>query len=107
MTPPTIDPATLHLLLATATPPLVVAVTTAAEHRRARIPGSRVLGDVQAFVRQVPHDRAIVVSARGPDDLTAVWACRLLAENGYQDVRVLQGGRLTWEAAGYPVDRGP
>lgn len=88
-------------------PPLIVAVVSAAEHRRARIPGSRVLGDVAAFVREVPHDRAIVVTCQSMGDLTASWACRLLAEHGYRDVRVHLGGLRAWEAAGLPVDRHP
>jgi rhodanese-related sulfurtransferase len=104
---PTIDAQVLRRRLASASPPLVVAPTTEAEHRRARIPGSRILGDVEAFAREVPRDRTIVVCARRPDELTTAWACRLLAEYGYGDVHVLLGGLLGWETAGLPVDRDP
>ena len=104
---PTIDAPTLRRRLASASPPLVVAVATAAEHRRACIPGSRLLGDLEAFVREVPTDRVIVLSARGPGDLTASWAYQLLLEQGYRDVTVLRGGLHAWEAAGNPVEHEP
>jgi len=100
-----IDSDTLARRLAGASPPIVVAVMSASEHRRARIPGSRLFGDAAAFGREVPRDRAIVVSCRSLGDLTAHWACRLLLEDGYRDVSVHLGGLRAWEVAGLPVDR--
>jgi len=100
----TVDSNTLARRMAGASPPLVVAVTSAAEHRRARIPGSRLLGDPTAFAREVPRDRTIVVSCRSPGDLTASWACQLLVEHGYRDVSIHVGGLRAWENAGLPVE---
>lgn len=104
---PAIDAPALRRRLASASPPLVVAAMTELQHRRARIPGSRLLGGLEAFVREVPRDRAIVVCARGPGDLTASWAYQLLLEQGYRDVTVLRGGLHAWEAAGNPVEHEP
>lgn len=100
-----IDTHELERRLRGASPPLVVAAVAEAEHRRARIPGSRTLSDLEAFLRDVRHDRAIVVSGDGSDALTTAWAHRLLLEHGYLDVRVHAGGLQAWEAAGYPVER--
>jgi rhodanese-related sulfurtransferase len=101
----TIDSATLSRRMAGASPPLVLAVMSASEHRSARIPNSRLLGDLAELVRDVPLDRAVVVSCRSPGDLTASWAYRLLVEHGYRDVSIHIGGLRAWEAAGLPVDR--
>lgn len=35
------------------------------------------------------------------------WACQLLHEHGYRDVRVHVGGLAAWVAAGLHVDREP
>ncbi|TVR93919.1 MAG: rhodanese-like domain-containing protein [Trueperaceae bacterium] len=101
----TIDSYALARRMAAAAPPLVVAVTSPTEHRRVRIPGSRLLGDPTAFARDVPRDRTIVVSCRSPGDLTASWACRLLVEHGYRDVSIHVGGLRAWMNAGLPVVR--
>lgn len=104
---PAIDTQTLRRLLDEPEPPLVVAVASAEEHRRARIPGARLLGDVTIFTREVPQGRPIVVSGHDPGDLTAAWACRLLVESGYRDVRVHVGGLRAWEASGLTIERDP
>ena len=101
----TVDSATLSRRMAGSSPPLVLAVMSASDHRSARIPNSRLLGDPAELVREVPLDRAVVVSCRSPGDLTASWACRLLVEHGFRDVSIHIGGLRAWEAAGLPVDR--
>lgn len=100
-----IDTDTLRLRLATADPPLLLAVTSLADFRRARIPGARHFGDLAALLREVPRDRAIVVTHNGTDDLTLAWAQRLLVEHGYRDVTIHVGGLRAWEAAALPLDR--
>jgi len=103
--PASIDTETLRLRLQAADPPLLLAATSLADFERARIPGARHLGDLATLLREVPRDRAIVVTHNGTDDLTVAWASRLLTEHGYRDVTIHVGGLRSWEAAGLPLDR--
>lgn len=103
-TPASIDTDTLRVRLAAADPPLLLAATSLADFQRARIPGARHFGDMATLIREVPRDRAIVVTHNGTDDLTVAWARRLLVEHGYRDVTIHLGGLRAWEAAALPLD---
>lgn len=106
---PSIDTETLRLRLRTSDPPLLLAATSLADFRRARIPGALHFGDLATLAGEVPPERPIVVTTGGADDLTAAWARRLLIERGFRDVTIHRGGLRAWVAAGLPVatsDRG-
>lgn len=104
---PTIAPAELARRLGGDDVPIVLAVANEAEFGRERIRGSRRFGDPGALRASVPADRLIVLAGCAPDDLTCAWAHRLLVEQGFTDVRVLEGGLRGWLALGLPVDAGP
>ena len=100
-----IDTETLRLQLRATDPPLLLAATSLADFQRARIPGARHFADMATLLREVPRDRAIVVTHNGTDDLTVAWARRLLVEHGYCDVTIHVGGLRAWQAAALPLDR--
>ena len=80
-------------------PPHVVDVREAREFRQSRIPQARL----------VPLSRLLGEAAELPRDLPIVFVCRggrrsaraayLVQNQGYEQVAVLQGGMLAWEAA--------
>jgi SulP family sulfate permease len=80
-------------------PPQVVDVREAREFRQSRIPQARL----------VPLSRLLGETAELPRDLSIVFVCRggrrstraayLVQNRGYEEVAVLQGGMLAWEAA--------
>lgn len=101
---PTIAPADLARLLAGSEPPVLLAVSTEAEHGRRRIPGSRRFTDIEALSEQIERTRLIVLAGCAPRDLTCDWALLLLIESGFRDVRVLAGGLADWVALGLPIE---
>jgi len=80
-------------------PPYVVDVREGREFRRCHIPQaqlvplSRLLGQAP----ELPHDRPLVFVCRGGRRSTR--AAHHVRSQGYDDVAVLQGGMLAWEAA--------
>lgn len=78
-----------------------------------RLPGARSLPldeidtSIEAFLREVPRGRELVVYCSGygcPDSGTL--AARLVAE-GYGRVSVYEGGFPEWQSRGLPVESGP
>lgn len=88
---------------------LIVDARSAELYRQSHIPGAESLPmmDVEellpAFLTRVPKDRSIIAYCSGfgcPDSFDL--GVRLL-EEGYQDVRVFEGGYPEWHDAGLPV----
>jgi NADPH-dependent 2,4-dienoyl-CoA reductase/sulfur reductase-like enzyme/rhodanese-related sulfurtransferase len=85
--------------LASNTPPVLLDVRTPAEVGQMRLPGSLFipLGALRVRLKEVPRDRPVVcfckISLRGYE------AARILQGAGYTDVRVLDGGLVTWPYA--------
>ena len=80
--------------------PLVIDVRETREFRRGHIPQARVIPLLKLFgdISQVPKDRPVVFVCRsGRRSTRATYA---LANQGFENVRVLSGGILAWEAAG-------
>ncbi len=82
---------------------LLVDVGEDREYRRWHVPGSlnRPLPRLAGGDPDLPRDRRIVLVSRIGRRSTL--ASHILHDLGYDDVCVLQGGLLGWEAAGYPL----
>jgi len=86
----------LQAELASATPPVLLDVRTPDEFKQMRLPDALFipLGALRTRLHEVPRDRPIVtfckISLRGYE------ASRILQAHGYTDVRVLDGGLVTW-----------
>ena len=81
-------------------PPLLIDVREAREFRQGHVPDSTLipLSKLLANAPTLPIDRRLVFICRsGRRSLRAAYA---LQEQGYADVRILQGGIQAWEAAG-------
>jgi SulP family sulfate permease len=80
-------------------PPLVIDVREPREFKRGHIPQAELvpLPQILSAPLNLPDDREIVVVCRGGRRSTR--ATYLLHNKGYQNVRVLRGGMLAWEAA--------
>jgi SulP family sulfate permease len=80
--------------------PLVIDVREQREFRRGHIAQAQVIPLLKLFadISQVPKDRPVVFVCRaGRRSTRATYA---LANQGFDNARVLQGGMLAWEAAG-------
>jgi SulP family sulfate permease len=80
--------------------PFLIDVRETREFRRGHIPEAHSIPLYQLFgdISQVPQDRPVVFVCRGGRRSTR--ATFALINQGYENVRVLQGGMLAWEAAG-------
>jgi NADPH-dependent 2,4-dienoyl-CoA reductase/sulfur reductase-like enzyme/rhodanese-related sulfurtransferase len=86
----------LQAALASDAPPVLLDVRTPDEFKQMRLPNALFipLGALRTRLHEVPRDRPIVtfckISLRGYE------AARILHAHGYTDVRVLDGGLVTW-----------
>ena len=80
--------------------PVVIDVREPREFRQGHIPQARSIPLPQLIsdASDLPLDREIVFACRG--GRRSRRATHLLQSKGYQNVRVLEGGMLAWEAAG-------
>jgi SulP family sulfate permease len=83
-----------------ADPPLVYDVREPREYQRAHIPQSHLLPLPRMLTEPatLPRDRRIVLACRA--GRRSARAAQSLAQQGYKDVAVLDGGLVAWEAAG-------
>ena len=97
---PVVEPQTLWNLLRSTQPPLIYDVRESREYHRGHVPQAQSLPLVTVLGRPlaVSHEQAIVLTCRtGRRSLRAAQA---LAAQGFQDVKILEGGLVAWEAAG-------
>jgi len=89
----------LQAELSSGTPPVLLDVRTPGEVAQMRLPGSLFipLGALRGRLKDIPRDRPVVcfckISLRGYE------AALILQAAGYADVRVLDGGLVTWPYA--------
>jgi SulP family sulfate permease len=97
---PTIPPRDLWRQLRSLTPPHVVDVREPREFKQGHIPQAQLLPlpELMSQIPELPHDRGIVLVCRGGRRSTR--AAYALRHKGLDNVAVLQGGMLAWEAAG-------
>lgn len=84
---------------------VLVDVREDAEWRAGHVPAARhvPLGRLESRLAELPRDRpVVVVCASG---MRSRSAARILARNGFADVRNLRGGMAAWRSAGLPLSR--
>ncbi len=105
---PRITVAELAQLIVEGNSPLVVDVRAAGvlELDPRRIPGAVPveLGRIQAWARELPRDRQIVLYCNCPNEASAARASRLLLNHGFNKARPLAGGLDAWVTAGYGIE---
>ncbi|WP_299928184.1 rhodanese-like domain-containing protein [uncultured Nocardioides sp.] len=104
----TLDAQTLQESLASAEPPRVLDVRTPAEFESAHIPGAYnvpldTLREHRAELRRHLDEHVVLVCRSGA---RASQAEQALREAGLQGLRVLDGGMVSWQQTGAPVNRG-
>jgi len=91
--------------------PLVLDVRTltAQTLERRRIPGALnlPLQQLPRRLKELPHDREIILYCSCPHEASAAQAALLLMNNGFKRVRPLSGGIDAWITAGYTVEDMP
>lgn len=76
------------------------------------LPGARILplgaldDRLEAFRQAVPAERTLVVYCNGYGCPDSFDLAQRLAEAGYRDLRVFEGGFPEWRDAGLPVEKG-
>jgi rhodanese-related sulfurtransferase len=104
----TIDVAALHEAMNDADAPdgvTLVDVREPYEYDGGHVPGalSMPLGQVVSLAADLPKDQPLYVICRSGN--RSLQAAEALVEAGFQDVRNVDGGMISWQAAGYPVER--
>jgi SulP family sulfate permease len=96
---PTVAPRALWEELHGLAPPLVVDVREPREFRQSHIPGATLLPLEQLLRGAVtlPRERAIVLACRS--GRRSARAAAILSGQGYERLRILDGGMLSWESA--------
>ena len=83
----------------------VLDVRTPAEYAESHVPGATLLPlqDLPARRNEVPKDRKVYVICRSGS--RSAQASRVLTDGGHHNVYNVDGGMLTWDAAGFPTSR--
>jgi len=88
-------------------PPIVIDVRESREFQRGHIPEAKLIPLLKLFgdISQIPKDHPVVFVCRTGRRSTRV-ACAL-ANQDFENIRILRGGMLAWDAAGFleAVDR--
>jgi len=58
----------------------------------------------EQHIRELPHDREIILYCSCPNEASAAQVAKLLMNSGFLRVRPLLGGLEAWIAAGHPVE---
>ncbi len=88
--------------------PAVIFVDTSADFARGHIPGARWAprGWLEVHIGGLVPERNTPVTVTGTDGRSAALAGAALANLGYSQVSVLDGGMTAWRAAGLPEETG-
>ena len=87
---------------------VIIFVGTSQQFAEAHIPGARWVprGWLEAQIADVAPDKAVPVVVTCADGITSTYAGAALADEGYGDVAVLEGGMRAWRQAGRKVEQG-
>jgi membrane protein DedA with SNARE-associated domain/rhodanese-related sulfurtransferase len=106
-----INVADLHRLIESGAAPVIVDVRsqTARGLEPRWIPGAVhvPLKDMAKHLKDLPHDREIILYCQCPSEASAARVARILMNHGFKRVRPLFGGLDAWLAAGYAVELAP
>ena len=86
----------------------IIFVGTSQQFAEGHIPGSRWIprGWLEAQIADFAPDKAAPVVVTCADGVASTFAGATLADEGYADVAVLQGGMSAWRQAGLAVEQG-
>ena len=101
-----IDPAMLQQRLASPSPPVLLDVRTADEHRRARLADSRHIPLHELPVRIGELDPATPLVIYCLSGGRSAQACMYLARQGFSDLANLSSGIAGWAQSGLPYIEG-
>jgi rhodanese-related sulfurtransferase len=103
----TVTPAELQKILATHPASPVIDVRTPMEFAEAHVPKARSvpLDELKPGLLQFSKDQPLYLLCRGGQ--RAAKAAKRLADEGFLEPIVVEGGTLAWIEAGLPVDRSP
>ena len=87
---------------------IIIFVGTSQQFAEAHIPGSRWVprGWLEAQIADFTPDNTASVVVTCADGITSTFAGATLADEGYTDVAVLEGGMNAWQQAGYEIEKG-
>ena len=87
---------------------LVLDVGTSLEFESAHLPGAKWIsrGWIELKLPEKFLDRTQPIVVTCPDGQQSIFAARALAEIGYTDIAVLNGGVRAWSAAELPMEHG-
>jgi SulP family sulfate permease len=96
---PVIGPTELWQEMHTRHPPYIIDVREPREYQSSHIPNAirHDYHDILEVKTDIPEDRPLVLVCQGGRRST--WAARRLIEQGRADIRILEGGMLSWEHA--------
>jgi rhodanese-related sulfurtransferase len=99
-----VTPAALHASPSAA----IVFVDTSQDFARGHVPGARWVprGWLELWVDDIVPSKTTPVTVTCSDGLGSALAAATLADLGYRDVSVLDGGMAAWQKAGLPVEKG-
>jgi rhodanese-related sulfurtransferase len=89
-------------------PVSILQVGSSADFASAHLPGSKWIsrGWLELKLPSLWNDKAGSIVLACHDGQSSIFAARTLAEMGYKEIFVLDGGVQTWARAGYPIERG-
>jgi SulP family sulfate permease len=95
----TVSPKELWQEMHTMHPPYIIDVREPREYKQAHIPNAERYDYLEILENAVslPKNRALVLVCQGGRRST--WAARKLIQQGYKNVRILEGGMLSWNHA--------
>jgi rhodanese-related sulfurtransferase len=88
--------------------PAVIFVDTSQDFARGHVPGARWVprGWLEFWIGDVVPSKSTPLTVTCNDGLGSTLAAVTLAELGYTDVAVLDGGMAAWQRAGLPLEKG-
>jgi rhodanese-related sulfurtransferase len=89
-------------------PATVIFVDTSQDFARGHVPGARWVprGWLELWIGDVAPSKSATITVTCGDGRASALAAATLAELGYQNVSVLDGGMAAWQKAGLPVEKG-
>jgi rhodanese-related sulfurtransferase len=89
-------------------PPAIVFVDTSQDFARGHPPGARWVprGWLEIWIGEIVPSKNVAVAVACNDGRGSVLEGETLAELGYENVSVLDGGMAAWQKAGLPIEKG-
>ena len=94
--------------LSTTPPATVIYVDTSQDFARGHVPGARWAprGWLELWIGDIAPAKSASIAVTCGDGRGSALAAATLAELGYQNVSILDGGMAAWQKAGLPIEKG-